>query len=108
MNAETNEVERVISFDSHADSFTAAIVRGPTPAAAFVEKMFNKLTMGQLRTWAEKNTTPQDLLVLEASGNSFHVVRVLAKAQRKAVVVESCHLGKLKEAHANNDKISAV
>jgi transposase len=26
----------------------------------------------------------------------------------KALVLESCHLGKLKEAHANNDKISAV
>jgi len=46
--------------------------------------------------------------VLEASGNSFHVVRALAKVNRKALVLESGHLGKLKEAHANNDKISAV
>jgi transposase len=108
MNTETNKVERVIGFDSHPDTFTAAIARGPTPAAAVVEKVFNKLPMNHLRTWAEKNTTPEDLLVLEASGNSFHVVRVLAKVKRKAVVVESGHLGKLKEAHANNDKISAV
>jgi transposase len=108
MNTETNKVERVIGFDSHPDTFTAAIVRGPTPAAAVVEKVFNKLPMNHLRTWAEKNTTPEDLLVLEASGNSFHVVRVLAKVKRKAVVVESGHLGKLKEAHANNDKISAI
>ena len=108
MNAETNKVERVIGFDSHPDTFTAATVRGPTPAAAVVEKVFNKLPMSQLRTWAEKNTSPEDLLVLEASGNSFHVVRVLAKVKRKAVVVESGHLGKLKEAHANNDKISAI
>lgn len=108
MNTETNKVERVIGFDSHPDTFTAAIVRGPTPAAGVVEKVFNKLPMNHLRTWAEKNTTPEDLLVLEASGNSFHVVRVLAKVKRKAVVVESGHLGKLKEAHANNDKISAV
>jgi transposase len=48
------------------------------------------------------------MIVLEASGNSFHVVRVLAKVNRKALVLESGHLGKLKEAHANNDKISAV
>jgi transposase len=108
MNTETNKVERVIGFDSHPDTFTAAIARGPTPAAAVVEKVFNKLPMNHLRTWAEKNTTPEDLLVLEASGNSFHVVRVLAKVKRKAVVVESGHLGKLKEAHANNDKISAI
>lgn len=108
MNAETNKVERVIGLDSHPDTFTAALVRGPTPAAAVVEKVFNKLPMSQLRTWAEKNTTQGDMIVLEASGNSFHVVRVLAKAKRKSLVLESCHLGKLKEAHANNDKISAV
>lgn len=108
MNAETNNVERVIGFDSHPDSFTAAILRGPTPVAAIVEKMFNKLPLGRLKSWAQKHTNPGDLFVLEASGNSFHVVRVLAEVQRKALVLESCHLGKLKEAHANNDKISAV
>jgi len=108
MNAETSNVERVIGFDSHPDSFTATILRGPTPAAAVIEKTFNQVPLGHLKTWAEKQTTAQDLFVLEASGNSFHVVRVLAKVGRKALVLESGHLGKLKEAHANNDKISAV
>ncbi len=108
MNAETNHVERVIGFDSHPDTFTATILRGPTPAAAVVEKTFNKLSLRELETWAQKQTTAQDLFVLEASGNSFHVVRILAKVNRRARVLESCHLGKLKEAHANNDKISAV
>jgi transposase len=108
MNEESKTVERVIGFDSHPDSFTAAIVRGPTPAAAVVEKMFNKVPMARLQDWAQKNTTQEDLFVLEASGNSFQVVRTLATIERKALVLESCHLGKLKEAHANNDKISAV
>jgi transposase len=98
----------VIGFDSHPDSFTAAILRGSTPAAAVVEKVFDKVPLGQLQNWAKKNTTAKDLLVLEASGNSFQVVRTLAAVERKALVLESCHLGKLKEAHANNDKISAV
>src|SRR6266853_822791 len=108
MNAETNIVERVIGFDSHPDTFTPAVLRGTTPAAAIVEKTFNRVLMGRLQRWAEKHTTEQDLFVLEASGNSFHVVRVLAKLKRKALVLESGHLGKLKEAHANNDKISAI
>jgi transposase len=108
MNAETNHVERVIGFDSHPDTFTAAILQGHTPVAAVVEKTFNKLPLRQLEAWAQKHTTEQDLFVLEASGNSFHVVRILAKVNRQAVVLESCYLGKLKEAHANNDKISAV
>lgn len=108
MNAETAKVQRVIGFDSHPDTFTAAMVRGSTPAAALVEKTFDKLPMGQLRRWAQKYSTEQDLFVLEASGNSFHVVRLLAQIHRQALVLESGHLGKLKEAHANNDKISAI
>jgi transposase len=108
MDANANMVERVIGFDCHPDSFTAAILRGPTPAAAVTEKIFNHVPLRQLPNWARKHTTDQDLFVLEASGNSFQAVRTLAAAQRKAKVLESCQLGRLKEAHANNDKISAV
>src|SRR5271169_1550695 len=99
MDTNSNIVERVIGFDSHPDSFTAAILRGPTPKAAVVEKVFNKLPLSQLQSWAQKHTAAPDLFVLEASGNSFEVVRTLAAVERKALVLESCHLGKLKEAH---------
>jgi len=108
MSQESNLVERVIGFDSHPDSFTAAVLRGPTPAQAITEKIFNKVPMSQLQSWARRQTTDQDLFVLEASGNSFEVVRALKRLARKAEVLESCQMGKLKEAHANNDKISAV
>ncbi len=102
-NEQTIPVGRVIGFDSHPDTFTAALVRGPTPAAAIVEKTFDKVPMARLPSWAQKHTTPEDLFVLEASGNSFHVVRSLAAIGRKALVLESCQMGKLKEAHANNE-----
>jgi transposase len=108
MNSTSSDIQRVVGFDCHPDSFTAALLHGPTPAAAVVEKMFNKVPMGRLSNWAQKNTTSQDLFVLEASGNSFQVVRALAAVGRRALVLESWHMGKLKEAHANNDKISAV
>src|SRR6185503_16621769 len=62
----------------------------------------------RLCTWAGKNLTSQDLVVLEASGNSFEVVRRLQAIGLKASVLESCQLGKLKDVHANNDKISAL
>ena len=108
MTNDTNTVQRVIGFDSHPDSFTAAIVRGTTPLNALEEKIFNKVPLGQLKKWAQKHTFKKDLFVLEASGNSFQVVRVLAAIERRALVLESCQMGKLKEAHANNDKISAL
>src|SRR2546427_11585342 len=108
MNDQNNPVERVIGLDAHPDSFTAAVLRGRTPAEAWTHKVFNKVPLGQLQSWARKHTTANDLFVLEASGNSFHLVRVLAALGRRALVLESTQLGKLKEAHANNDRISAV
>jgi transposase len=108
MNDKSTSIQRVIGFDSHPDSFTAAVLRGTTPANALTEKLFNKVPISRLTKWAQDNTTAQDLFVLEASGNSFQVVRTLAAIHRRALVLESCQMGKLKEAHANNDKISAV
>lgn len=107
-NANANLGGRVIGLDTHPDTYSAALLQGPTPAAAVLEKLFNRVPMGQLQSWAQKHTTPRDLFVLEASGNSFQVVRTLAAIERQALVLESCQLGRLKEAHANNDKISAV
>jgi hypothetical protein len=108
INKDANQFERVIGLDCHPDSFTAAVLRGQTPAQALTEKVFNKVSMSQLQSWAKKHTTDQDLIVLEASGNSFQVARSLAAIERRVLVLESCQMGKLKEAHANNDKISAV
>src|ERR1700733_10536845 len=99
---------RVIGLDAHPDTFTAAPLRGQTPATALTEKLFNQVPMRRIAPWAAKHTSPQDLFVLEASGNSFQVVRTLAALGRRALVLESCQMGKLKEAHANNDKLSAV
>jgi transposase len=108
MNTKANGTRRVVGLDCHPDSFTAALISGATPAAAQVEKVFNKVPLSQLESWAGKHTTAADTLVLEASGNSFHVVRRLAARERTARVLESCQMGRLKEAHVNNDKISAV
>lgn len=106
MNEDTQPVPRVVGFDGHPDSFTAALIRGPTPAAAMVEKTFNKVPMAQLQRWAQKHTTAQDLFVLEASGNSFHIVRSLAAVGRQAKVLESGRLGKLKEARQDKEDIA--
>jgi transposase len=108
MNPKANGTRRVVGLDCHPDTFTAALISGATPAAAQVEKVFNKVPLSQLESWAGKHTTAADTIVLEASGNSFHVVRRLAARERTALVLESCQMGRLKEAHANNDKISAV
>ena len=108
ITSDIKTIERVIALDCHPDTFTAALLRGQTPAQALTEQVFNQVPLSRLQSWATKHTTEADLFVLEASGNSFHVVRSLAAIGRKARVLESGQLGKLKEAHANNDRISAV
>jgi transposase len=108
LNPNASSFHRLFGFDAHPDSFTAAALQGDNAASAVVQKVFNKVPLGRLTHWAQKNTTPEDLIVLEASGNSFHIVRTLARLDRRALVLESAWVGKLKEAHANNDKISAV
>src|SRR5215467_387115 len=92
MNEQTQAVERIIGLDSHPESFTAAVVSGPTPAAAVIEKVFNKIAMAQLQSWAKRHTNLRDLIVLEASGNSFQVVRALKAVERQAKVLESCQM----------------
>lgn len=58
MNPKPNPVQRVIGLAVHPDSFTAALVRGPTPAAALVEKIHNQVPMTRLSQWARKHTHP--------------------------------------------------
>lgn len=99
---------RVVGFDCHPDTFTAALVQGKTPAEAVVQKVFTKVPLSQMLSWAKKHLSPDDMIVMEASGNSSEVARQFRANHFQAEVLESCHLGKLKEAHANNDRISAV
>jgi transposase len=64
--------------------------------------------MAQLARWAKKHTLPKTCLFWKLPATAFKSCAPWPPLERKALVLESCHLGKLKEAHANNDKISAV
>ncbi len=108
MNPKATSNQRVVGLDAHPDTFTAALLIGATPASAIIQNIYHQIRLPELARWAQKHTTPDDLFVLEASGNSFTIVRLLEGLGRRALVLESNQLGKLKEAHANNDKISAV
>ena len=109
MNQKANSNQRVIGLDAHPDTFTAAILTGTTPAAAITQNVFHKIPLEQLAaSWTQKHTTTDDVIVLEASGNSFTIVRLLEGLNRRAIVLESNKRGKRKESHANNDKLSAV
>src|SRR5882757_837696 len=101
MNAMTM---RTIGLDVHPDLFTAAILSGSDPATARVEKLFDKLSIGQLESWAKKQARVSDTLVIEASGNTFHVAECLQKLGLKVVVLESFQTSQIQKHYCVNDK----
>ncbi len=58
--------------------------------------------------WAAKEFGPQDLFVLEAGSNSFELCTRLHALGLRAVVLESCHVGKHAKTYADNDKMAAA
>jgi transposase len=66
------------------------------------------MSLNKLLDWASRECTKEDLLLLEASGNSFEIHRRLLALGLRAVVLESCHVGKYAKDYADNDKMAAA
>ena len=61
-----------------------------------------------LMDWTAKEFTRVDLFLLEAGSNSFEICRRLQALGLRAVVMESCHVGKHAKTYADNDKMAAA
>jgi transposase len=107
-NAIPRPTQRIIGLDAHPDLFTGALLTGTHPANAAVLHYWDKQPIDSLAQWAQKHTRAEDLIVLEASGNSFEICSRLKTVQRQAIVLESGQTARLKEAYCSNDKRSAV
>lgn len=99
---------RIIGIDCHPDTFTAAVFCGTTPHDARKLSCHTDMTLLKFLDWAQHQCTHNDLLVLEASGNSFEIHRRLLALGLRAVVLESCHVGKYAKTYADNDKTAAA
>lgn len=99
---------KIIGLDCHPDTFTAAVFVGQTPHDARKVGSRENLCLQALLEWAAKEFGPQDLFLLEASSNSFEVCTRLHALGLRAVVLESCHVGKHAKTYADNDKMAAA
>jgi transposase len=99
---------RVIGLDCHPDTYTAAVFRGSTPHDARKLTSRENLCLQSLIDWAAKEFTRDDLFLLEAGSNSFEICRRLLALGLRAVVMESCHVGKHAKTYADNDKMAAA
>lgn len=99
---------KIIGLDCHPDTFTAAVFVGQTPHDARKIGIRENLSLEALLKWAAAELSPQDIILLEASSNSFEVCKRLGKLGLRACVLESCHVGKHAKTYADNDKMAAA
>jgi transposase len=98
---------RVIGLDLHPDVFSAAALNGRDAATARVEQAWDGLNTSRLEKWGQ-GLRAGDLVVLEASGNSFSAVERLQRVGVQAVVLESQRAGQIRKSYCANDRTDAV
>jgi transposase len=99
---------KIIGLDCHPDTFTAAVFTGQTPHDARKLGSRENLSLQALLGWAAKEFGPRDIFLLEAGSNSFELCMRLHALGLRAVVLESCHVGKNAKTYADNDKMAAA
>lgn len=98
----------VIGFDCHPETFTAAAVSGKNPLEVKTEWLDHLIPISQLESWLEKRVSDCDLIVIEASGNTFSIVDRIQKLGKSAVILESFTANRVKKTYCSTDKTSAV
>jgi transposase len=102
-----NESKRIIGLDMHPDVFAAAALSvDPKQQNAFWVQ--DRLSTAQLEDWAKKQLKKEDVVVLEASGNSFEIASRLHALGHTALVLESAQAGKIRDNFCNDDRHSAM
>jgi transposase len=98
---------RVIGMDLHPDIFSAAALTGRDAATAKVEQQWDQRPITELEKWG-RTLRAGDLVVFEASGNSFAAVDRLHSVGVEAVVLESQRAGQIRTTYCANDRLDAV
>ena len=99
---------KIIGLDCHPDIHTAVVFAGTTPHNARKLCVRENLSLQRLLDWVHREFSKEDLFLLEAGSNSFEIHRRLLALGMRAVVLESCHVGKHARTYADNDKMAAA
>lgn len=98
---------RVVGLDMHPDVFSAAALSG-VAGQTRTEWVDDRKATRELEAWAKRRLRAGDIVVLEASGNSFEVARRLHALGLTALVLESVQAGKIREGLCQDDRHSAI
>lgn len=98
---------RVVGLDNHPDLFSAGILEGHHALHARIVGGCDRQPMDQLEAWASRHLNPSDLIVCEASSNSFEIITRLGALGFTAICLESQRVGQIRDSHYNDDRSSA-
>jgi transposase len=99
---------RAVGLDIHPDTFAAAILSGRDPLSARAVHSVTRQPLDALCAWAARHTTQDDVLVIEASANTFTVAERLAAIDRQVFILESHRAGQIGKSYLANDKVDAA
>lgn len=99
--------KRIIGLDMHPDVYAAAALSADAMKHT-ADWVHDRLPTAGLEAWAKKWLRAGDVVVLEASGNSFEIAARLHASGFTAVVLESAQAGKIRDNFCNDDRHSAV
>jgi len=92
---------RAVGLDLHPDTFAAAILSGRDPLQARVVQSITRQPLEALPAWVARHTTVQDVLILEASANSFTLAERLSALDRQVFILESHRAGQIGKSSAH-------
>jgi hypothetical protein len=99
---------RAVGLDIHPDSFAAAILEGRDPRRARVVHSITRQPLEALGAWAARQTSAEDILILEASANSFAIAERLQALGRAVYILESHRAGQIGKSYLANDRVDAA
>jgi transposase len=99
---------RAVGLDIHPDTFAAAILEGRDPLRARIVQSITRQPLEALGAWVTRQTTAEDVLILEASANSFAIAERLTALGRQVFILESHRAGQIGQSYLANDKVDAA
>lgn len=103
----SSKMKRVVGVDMHPDSFTAAILVGLNAHDARTERVTDKLPLSSFEKWLQKHCDPEDIILMEASGNTFGMCERALAIGYEIMVLESKQVAKHSNEDWSNDRNSA-
>lgn len=97
---------RVLGLDLHPEVFTAAALSGREAVSAQVVQTWDRWATKDVARWG-RTLQPGDVVVVEATGNTFEAMKQLRECGVKCIALETQRAGQIRSSYCTNDRTDA-